>query len=228
MSRVEADAVEVLKQWSANPVNAREEAGPVIFEGWYLHLIEEIFKEELEKELYRDFLNRRYLVYENVERFLERSESPWLKGDMEGVILTAFQNAVSEAADKLGDNPSSWRWDQLQSISFNHAVGSALGPLSGIFNRGPYPFGGGNMTVGRGQYSLNRPFVVSHIPSIRVVAELGREITAYGSIPMGQSGHPLSPHYDDQIETWMAGEYYPLSFGEVPGDKAVKLTLIPR
>ncbi len=227
LSAVEVDALEVLEEWSANPVNQMDEAGPVIFEGWYLHLIREIYQEEMGEELYRDFLSRQHQVYENVERFLERGESPWFRGDPEGMMVQAFRSAVAEAREELGDDPFNWRWDELQSISYNHDVGAELGPLSGIFNRGPYPWGGGIRTVGRAAYGLNQPYEVNRIPAIRVVAAMGSTIEAYGSIPMGQSGHPLSPHYDDQIETWMAGEYYPITFGEKLEDPEGELKLTP-
>jgi penicillin amidase len=33
-----------------------------------------------------------------------------------------------------------------------------------------------------------------------------------GIVPGGQSGNPFSPHYDDQLDEWAAGEYKPLDF----------------
>jgi penicillin amidase len=33
-----------------------------------------------------------------------------------------------------------------------------------------------------------------------------------GSLPGGQSGNPLSPHYDDRLDTWAAGDTDPLPF----------------
>ena len=29
-------------------------------------------------------------------------------------------------------------------------------------------------------------------------------------IPTGQSGHPYNPHYDDQIDLWINGDYLPM------------------
>ena len=38
-------------------------------------------------------------------------------------------------------------------------------------------------------------------------------------IPGGQSGHPLSRHYRDQFDGWLAGELYPVAAtpGHIPG-----------
>jgi penicillin amidase len=37
-------------------------------------------------------------------------------------------------------------------------------------------------------------------------------VEAYGVYPGGQSGNPSSPHYDDFVEHWRTGQYYPLHF----------------
>lgn len=47
-------------------------------------------------------------------------------------------------------------------------------------------------------------------PSWRMVVIPGQE--AWGVYPGGQSGHPGSPHYDDQVKHWVDGEYYRLHF----------------
>jgi penicillin amidase len=44
----------------------------------------------------------------------------------------------------------------------------------------------------------------------------------------GASGHPGSPHYDDQIRPWLAGEYNFLPLTETPPDATTTLTLHPR
>ena len=50
----------------------------------------------------------------------------------------------------------------------------------------------------------------SNGPSWRMIIELGKENKGFGVYPGGQSGNPGSPFYDNFIETWTAGDYYPL------------------
>ncbi len=224
----ETAGVEILKEWADEPINARDEAGPAIFESFYLHLGRTIFAEEMGDELFENFLRRNYVVYEVVERLWDQGKGEWFRGNsLESLIITSYREAISELVGKLGDDPYSWRWDQLQTLHLRHDVGNELGPLSGFYNRGPFPMGGGHTTVGRAGYRLQNPFDVSHVSTIRVVAEMADSIEAYGVIPIGQSGHPLSKHYDDQIETWMAKEYYPIYHQEVP-PKADTLILNPK
>ena len=46
----------------------------------------------------------------------------------------------------------------------------------------------------------------------------------------GQSGNPLSPHYDDLIETWQRGGGVPLHWSREAVERATvaTLTLVPR
>jgi penicillin amidase len=43
-----------------------------------------------------------------------------------------------------------------------------------------------------------------------MVVSLTSKTEAYGVYPGGQSGNPGSKFYDNFIDKWVAGEYYPL------------------
>ncbi len=88
--------------------------------------------------------------------------------------------------------------------------------------------------------ALNHPGIVSgggpltinalkedHGPSWRMIVSLTQKIEAYGVYPGGQSGNPGSRFYDNFIDRWANGKYYPLwlmSTREI-GDKKVKWTV---
>lgn len=61
-----------------------------------------------------------------------------------------------------------------------------------------------------------------HGPSWRMIVTLGEEVEAFGVFPGGQSGNPGSPFYDNTIDTWAKGEYYPLYLMKDPNDARVK------
>lgn len=52
----------------------------------------------------------------------------------------------------------------------------------------------------------------THGPSWRMVVEMSQPVNAYGVYPGGQSGNPGSKYYDNFIDNWAAGKYYPLNF----------------
>jgi penicillin amidase len=59
-------------------------------------------------------------------------------------------------------------------------------------------------------------------PSFRLLADLADPTQSRWQHMTGQSGHPGSPHYDDLIEPWLAGETNP--FGQ---PAAATMTLEP-
>jgi penicillin amidase len=50
----------------------------------------------------------------------------------------------------------------------------------------------------------------SHGPSWRMIVQLTTPTEAYGVYPGGQSGNPGSKYYDNFVDTWASGKYYPL------------------
>lgn len=206
---IDQQVVDVLLNWTEEPVNARDSAGAAVFQVWYLNLMEEIFRGKMSDELYAEFLKQGYIAYNALEAVLTREESGWYPGGLEEPLINTFSSTVDELIEKMGEDPENWRWDQLQSITIKHDLGAA--PLIGdhLFNRGPYPYGGDFMTVGRARYALDDPFKVINGAGLRFIAVMDREkITSEVVIAGGQSGHPLSPHYSDQLEAWLEGDYF--------------------
>jgi penicillin amidase len=60
--------------------------------------------------------------------------------------------------------------------------------------------------------------------SERLVVSPGREAEGIFHMPVGQSGHPLSPYYQDGHEAWVNGEATPF----LPGPAVHVLTLTPQ
>jgi penicillin amidase len=50
----------------------------------------------------------------------------------------------------------------------------------------------------------------THGPSWRMIVELSSPVNAFGIYPGGQSGNPGSKYYDNFVDDWAAGKYYPL------------------
>jgi len=74
-----------------------------------------------------------------------------------------------------------------------------------------------------GVYAINS-MKKDHGPSWRMIVQLTKNTEAYGIYPGGQSGNPGSPYYDNFIDNWANGKYYPLWMmaKEEEGDKRVK------
>ena len=61
-----------------------------------------------------------------------------------------------------------------------------------------------------------------------MVADLPDPATLWAIEVAGASGHPGSPHHDDQIESWLAGADNAIPLSETPAEPAAVRTLRPR
>ena len=205
LDEAEQRGLVLLQEWSSDPVNDPELAAPAIFQSWYLNLMEDTFREKMGDELYHDFIDGGYTAYNALEYLLEKNGSPWFEDEFDEMLLGAYRRTIEQLTEELGKNPDDWQWQKLQTITFENVLGQA--PLLGaLVNRGPYPYGGDHMTVGRAAYSLTDPFKVNSAAGLRFIALMERgALRTWGVVAGGQSGHLLSPHYDDQIESWLEG-----------------------
>lgn len=145
-------------------------------------------------------------------RLFNNPDSWWIKnaGGLRHLVTTSFKKTVRWLRDELGPDPSDWQWGNLHRITFSHAL-SLQKPLDKVFNRGPFPIGGDTDTPCQTAMLPNDPYdnqVWS--PSFRQIIDMGDLSQSIASIPPGQSGQLGSKHYDDLIEPWLQGEYFPI------------------
>jgi penicillin amidase len=91
------------------------------------------------------------------------------------------------------------------------------------------PFARQDLPVG-GNGNIINAMKHSHGPSWRMIAHMSPITEAYGVYPGGQQGNPGSRFYDNFIDTWVKGEYYPLWVMKKSDaiDRKVKWTLTMR
>lgn len=126
----------------------------------------------------------------------------------EELLQTALTRAVRRVRDTVGDSTLKWHWGRLHQLSYVHPLGSAR-LLRNLFNRGPIPVGGDNTTILQTRYTPAFPLgMVQVLPSYRQIIEVGSWDHMQSVTSTGQSGHPLSPNYDDQMVMWREGVYH--------------------
>jgi penicillin amidase len=150
---------------------------------------------------------------------------------LESLGLPPLAAAVTTALDEIGRElaqaygpPSSWRHDTEHRITDPHPLGRGGAALRAVFCTPPTPVNGSSQTVGL-MAATREGHVVEGAPW-RMVAELTpdgpriRDVLRHGA-----SGHPASPHYDDQTAPHSRGELPPVPF---PPDGGSTLDLVPR
>ncbi len=169
-----------------------------------------------------------------LHKILAEPGCPWFDlGDgctREEILLDVLQESIDVLKRQLGEAPDGWAWGRLHRLTFNHPLGSVK-PLNRLFNRGPYPIGGDFDTVwasGSSLYDINSHQIIG--PPFRFIADLSDWNRSLGIVVPGQSGHPGSRHYADNIQPWFRGEYHPMLFdrAEVEKNTVARLVLEPR
>ena len=82
------------------------------------------------------------------------------------------------------------------------------------------PSGGEKETVKAGGFDLadeERPLAQNHGAGYRAIYDLGRPERSVFVVSTGQSGNPLSSHYEDYAEPWRDGRYLPMLTGPGAG-----------
>jgi penicillin amidase len=180
------------------------------------------------------------------DRRTEEVETP------DAVIASAFRDAVAELARHHGKSVDRWRWGELHAQFFAHPF-SRVAPFTsrahrdaavrGLVERlglaladaylgaGPHPLPGTTTTLRASPcvYSGGRFDAVWGV-SFRQIVDMGEVAAARSVIATGNSGHPASPHYRDQVDLWLGGDYHPMEMDLESGGESPRrvLTLEPR
>ena len=94
-----------------------------------------------------------------------------------------------------------WRWDEVHRAIFPHQGLDSVAVLRPFLSRS-MPNGGDWSTVNVGPVAANHPFDQHSIPGYRQIIDLSPANDSRFIDAVGQSGHPLSPHYDDFLRDW--------------------------
>jgi penicillin amidase len=130
--------------------------------------------------------------------------------DWDAEIAAALAAAERRLRSAFGNDTADWTWGEVRPLTLQHPAGVGS-PLDRVFNLGPFPWSGDYTTVSQaGAPPLDPWGNPSAIASLRAAMDVGDWDNCRFSLPGGQSGNPLSPHYSDQVDPWMSGAGVPL------------------
>jgi penicillin G amidase len=220
-TQLEVDALQSLEDWRQNLKATPDSAAALIFQAWYRALARAVFEPALSEGVFNELHKSNYPLNHALDRLiLSEENSDWWEGGREAVLRGAFKEALAVIGNALGGDVSKWRLDSLHRVKLEHDLGKAVPQLDRLFNLPAAPWGGSTSTVGRARYRYDRGLDVTGAATVRVVGEMSDPPSMAAVMPSGQSGHPLSGHYDDQFEAWLGGELFPISasWDDVSGD----------
>jgi penicillin amidase len=193
-----------------------------------------VFRRELVRRVYHDLppalLN--YVVGQGVHEMLICSSVfftqgstrlLWLLDELlktdsgKAVIGDTLRHTLDWLRQCLGKEPRSWQWGRLHRLKFPHVLGESAPLLQRLLrlSRGPFPIGGDFDTIAQAGVDPWHPYqAATFTVSYRQLLAVGAWDRARFILPLGQSGHPGSEHYDDMLHPWLRGQYRPLLFYE--------------
>jgi penicillin amidase len=232
----DARAVAMLRQWN---FDARgDSAATAIFQAWYYELPIAILADKLATRLTTDYLGLDRASYRS--RFLLNTlatkDNPWCddvrtpaKETCDDAASRALHAGIARLTKQLGADLSVWRWDAVHHGVFAHSTFNAI-PVLGRWLRREVPHGGDWSTVDVGPVYSPHPFEQHSLPGYRQIVDLSPANDSRFLDAVGQSGHVLSPHYDDALPLWAAGKQRKMRMNraEIEQGAIGHLQLVPR
>ncbi|MEM6386284.1 MAG: penicillin acylase family protein [Pseudomonadota bacterium] len=233
VERRRRDALDLLADWNGEMNEHLPE--PLIYMAWMRALQDRIIRDEL-GTLSNEFPHLEPVFLERVFRNVAGAEA-WCD-----VIQSAPLESCSDMARLALDDALLWidetyglelgalRWGDAHEATHDHPVLGDIGWVSWLVNI-RQSTSGGDFTLQRGRTSGEdpSPFQNVHGAGYRGVYDFADPDSSVFVIATGQSGHPLSRHYDDLGELWRRGEYKPMTLDpELARAGAVGITrLVP-
>ncbi len=208
-------ALTLLAAWNGEMSEHAPE--PLIAEAWLRVLMERLVQDEL-GPLAQNFRRIDPVFMERVYRDVNGA-SVWCDVVQSAPVETctdmarmALDQALIELSETYGRNIESWRWGDAHQATHDHPVLGEV-PFLKWFVNIRQSTSGGDDTLMRGvtKGSGPNPYLNVHGAGYRGVYDFADPDSSIFITATGQSGHPLSRHYDDLGELWRRGEYIPMS-----------------
>ena len=213
--RARQRALELLANWNGEMNEHMPE--PLIYSAWLRALQTRLIRDEL-GPLATEFPHLEPIFIERVFRDVEGA-GVWCdviqsapEETCTDIARVALDDALLWLQENAGGEQESLRWGDYHEVTHKHPVMGDVPFLKWFVNIRQSTSGGDNTLLrGRTAGTGQNPYRNVHGAGFRGVYDFADPNSSLFVIATGQSGHPLSRHYDDLGELWRRGEYTPMS-----------------
>ena len=213
--RLRQRALELLAGWNGEMNEHLPE--PLLYAAWMRALQNRLIRDEL-GPLADKFARLEPLFIERVFRNIEGA-AVWCdivqsarEETCADLARLSLDDALVWITERYGTALESLRWGDAHQAVHEHSVLGDVAGLSWLVNIRQSTSGGDNTLLrGRTKGTDPDPFQNVHGAGYRGIYDFADPDSSLFIISTGQSGHPLSRHYDDLGDLWRRGEYIPMT-----------------
>lgn len=209
----EQHGLQILLRWDGS--HDVDDIAPTLYYKMLYYCLKGAMQDELGSEQFQTFLTtfafkRSYpkLFLNNDSRWWDNVETRGMIESRSNIFSKALQRSIAELHSEFGEEMEEWRWGEVHTVKHGHPLGK-VEMLSPWFDVGPFPAPGGNETVNNGGFLYNGDgkYPMRMGPSIRSIIDFNDIENAISILPTGNSGNVMSPHYSDQAQMYVDGEF---------------------
>ncbi|MBV6451052.1 MAG: Acyl-homoserine lactone acylase QuiP [Anaerolineales bacterium] len=226
--------VNLLKDWDYQ--DRIDSTAAAMFNAFWRHLLQNTFNDDMPEARYFPDGGSRW---NEIMRHMDASSAWWddrstkdMVETQNDIVKKSFEQGIAELEEIFGKDTSKWKWGDMHASTFrNGTLGeSGIGLIENLFNRGPFPTGGGEALVNATGWSVHDGYETNWLPSMRMIVDMGNLSNSVTVHTTGQSGHAYHPHYIDMAEMWTGIDYYPMlwDLDAVTADAEGHLVLSPK
>jgi penicillin amidase len=202
-----------------------DRVGALIFEVFYLHWTRVVVQQRFEGETAALLSGGAANL---AAALLSDDRAGWFApGGREPAIGSAMEAALAWLEQRLGPDRTQWTWGRLHTLPLRHVL-SGRGDLGQLLDHGGLAVTGNATTVCN--TTPGAAFEARLGGAYRMIADLNAEPPTLLAIDaQGQSGHPGSPYYGQQLKAWLEGQYHELRLDRMSNTSTAihRLHLIP-
>jgi penicillin amidase len=210
---------------------AADRAEPLIMAGWWREFARAVYADELD-DAFRPNWAARAVFLRNVlsgqSHWCDNVRTPSTES-CDQLLAESLERALSDLERRYGRDA---KWGEAHVARHRHRPFARQPWLARIFDI-RVPSAGDAYTVSAGAMDFHdeaEPFANRHGPSLRAISNLADPQASVFIHSGGQSGNPLSRHYDNFAAAWARGDYVPMMTdrARLEADGIQRLVLLPR
>ena len=235
LSENEKQALTVLKEWKAT--HNLEDIAPSIYNKWIYFYLKATFEDEFGVENFKLLLST-HIIKQVIENQSQNATSVWWdnintknnKETQSEILTKSFKAAIASLENQLGTDIKRWHWKKVHKIEFQHPIGKVK-LFSKFFNVGSFSIAGTNEVINNQLfiYTDDAEIQVKGGPSTRRIIDFSDIENSWSVLPTGQSGNPMSKHYNDQADLFVKGKFRKMKLNKAEITKtSTKLVFKPK